>query len=408
MTKTCQQGNLPAGTTGASIGSFFTDRKHYPNMIVTFALAASLALSPASGSDAQVHSPPPAPDFSTERDPFELDWTSPAPGVWVGIRPQSARLPVTGTSIVVAGETGVLVFDGGGTRLQAERVADKVRAETGLPVTHIAISHWHGDHHLGISALRDAWPDAQVVSHNFTRAVMGSTLMDSARNPEATEPGALRSQLDAALENPDLAAPVRLWLEQALVWVDLIEAQGRMARIPEIDISFDDSLEIDLGGRVVNLIHLGPGNTKGDIMLHIPDARMIAAGDAVVHPTPYGFFSYPESWAAALTRLRAFDVDLVVPGHGDAMSSWAYVDLLIETLQSIADQTAALVAEGHDLEGVREHFDWSALEPRFTGGDPFWASRFDVWFKRPILDAAWRLETGLDNEELVPHGHDID
>ncbi|MCC5995231.1 MAG: MBL fold metallo-hydrolase [Oceanicaulis sp.] len=377
-------------------------------MFIPFALAASLAFSLASGADTQDHRPPPAPDFNAERDPFELDWTSPASGVWIGVRPQSARLPVTGTSVIVAGETGVLVFDGGGTRLQAERVADKVRAETGLPVTHIAISHWHGDHHLGISALREAWPEAQVVSHSFTRDVMGSTLMDSARNPEAAEPGAFRSQLDAALANPDLAAPARLWLEQALPWADLIEAQGRTARIPEIDTGFDDSMEIDLGERVVRLIHLGPGNTKGDIMLHIPDARIIAAGDAVVHPTPYGFFSYPADWAAALTRLRAFDVDLIVPGHGDAMSDWAYVDLLIETLQSIADQTAALVAEGHDLDGVRDHFDWSALEPRFTGGDPFWANRFDVWFKRPILDAAWRLETGLDNEELIPHEHGVD
>lgn len=377
-------------------------------MFSSMAIAAALAFSAHAGTLTRDHTPPPAPDFNAERDPFELDWTSPAAGIWVGVRPQSARFPVTGTSVIVIGETGVLVFDGGGTPLQAERVAEKIRTETDLPVTHIAISHWHGDHHLGIGPLREAWPEAVTVSHSFTRAVMGSTLMDSARNPDAAPPGALRGQLEGALDNPDLPEANRLWLEQGLVWVDLIEAQGRAGQIPEIDLVFEDSLEIDLGGRAVSLVHLGHGNTKGDIMLHIPDARMIAAGDAVVHPTPYGFFSYPESWAAALRRLREFDVDLIVPGHGEPMTDWAYVDLLTETLQSIADQTAALVAEGHDLDGVREHFDWSALEPRFTGGDPFWAGRFDVWFKRPILDAAWRLETGLDNEELIPHEHGVE
>lgn len=377
-------------------------------MFMPFALAASLALSPASGNDSPPYTPPPAPDFNAERDPFELDWTSPAPDIWVGVRPQSARLPVTGTSVIVIGEAGVLVFDGGGTPLQAERVAAKIRAETDLPVTHIAISHWHGDHHLGIAPLREAWPGAVTVSHSFTRAVMDSTLMDSARNPDATPPGAFQAQLDGALANPDLAAHNRAWLEQALHWADLIEAQARVSRIPQIDVVFDESLEIDLGGRAVRLVHLGHGNTKGDIMLHVPDARLVAAGDAVVHPTPYGFFSYPAEWAQALTRLRMLDVDLIVPGHGDLMTDWAYVDLLIETLQSIADQTEALVADGHDLDGVREHFDWSALEPRFTGGDPFWAGRFDVWFKRPILEAAWRLATGLDNEELIPHEHSVD
>lgn len=377
-------------------------------MFSTLIIAAASAFAAGAFAFSNDHVPPPAPDFSAERDPFELDWTSPAAGVWIGVRPQSARLPVTGTSVIVIGEAGVLVFDGGGVPLQAERVAEKIRTETHLPLTHIAVSHWHGDHHLGLGPLRAAWPDAITVAHAFTGAAMESTLMDSARNPEAVPEGAFRAQLDAALANPDLPEPNRLWLSQAHVWADLIEAQGRAGEIPVIDRVFEDSLEIDLGGRSVRLLHLGVGNTKGDIMLHIPDARIIAAGDAVVHPTPYGFFSYPESWAQALRQLRQMDVDLIVPGHGDPMTDWAYVDLLIETLQAIADQTAALVAEGHDLDGVREHFDWSAIEPRFTGDDPFWSGRFNVWFKRPILEAAWRLATGLDNEELIPHEHEVD
>lgn len=376
-------------------------------MLSLIVARAALALF-ASNPVHPAHVPPPAPEFSAERDPFDLDWTSPAPGVWLGVRPQSARLPVTGTSVVVIGESSVLVFDGGGVPLQAERVVEKVRAETDLPVTHIAISHWHGDHHLGLDPLRAAWPEAVTISHTFTRAAMESTLMDSARDPDSSELGAFRAQIEDALANPDLAAPNRARLEQALPWADLIEAQSRGARIPQINTAFADSMEIDLGGRVAHLVHLGRGNTKGDIMLHLPAARIIATGDAVVHPTPYGFFSYPGDWAQALTRLRAFDVDLIVPGHGEPMTDWAYVDLLIETLSEIDRQTAALVADGHDLDGVREHFDWTGLEPRFTGGDPFWASRFDVWFKRPILDAAFRLETGLDNEELVPHEHTVE
>lgn len=192
-------------------------------MFSSMAIAAALALSASAATPAHDHTPPPAPDFSAERDPFELDWTSPAAGVWIGVRPQSARLPVTGTSVIVIGGAGVLVFDGGGTPLQAERVAAKIRTETDLPVTHIAISHWHGDHHLGIAPLREAWPDAVTVSHSFTRAVMDSTLMDSARNPDATPPGAFPAQLEGALANPDLAAHNRAWLEQALVWAELIE-----------------------------------------------------------------------------------------------------------------------------------------------------------------------------------------
>ena len=107
-----------------------------------------------------------------------------------------------------------------------------------LPISRSVIGD--GDHHLGIGPLREAWPEAVTVSHSFTRAVMGSTLMDvSARNPDAAPPGALRGQLEGALDNPDLPEANRLWLEQGLVWVDLIEAQGRAGQIPEIDLVFE-------------------------------------------------------------------------------------------------------------------------------------------------------------------------
>ena len=102
-------------------------------------------------------------------------------------------------------------------------------------------------------------------------------------------------------------------------------------------------------------------------------------------------------------------MDLIVPGHGDPMTDWAYVDLLAETMQSIADQTAALVAEGHDLDGVRENFDWSALEPRFTrrrsvlGGQVRCLVQAPPYWTQP---GVWK--PGLDNEELIPHEHGVE
>jgi cyclase len=356
----------------------------------------------------QATAQPPVPDFSSATDPYHLEWQSPAEGVWIGVRPASARIPVVGTTVIVAGADSMLVFDGGGAPLQAERVVEKIRSVSDLPVSHIVISHWHGDHHLGLSPLRAAWPGAQLIAHEFTREALASALMDNVRDAAAAEPGALAAQIEGILargdagEGPAAEPATRAWLEQALAHAALIEEQARAARIPDIDVTLTTRMDIDLGGRPVELHHLGHGNTKGDVMLYIPDARIMAAGDSVVHPTPYGFFSYPRAWAQSLRKLRAFDVALLVPGHGTPQTDWAYVDLLIETLDRVADQVAALVAEGHDLDAVRERMDWSAVEARFTAGDPFWAGRFAAWFKTPIIEAAYRLETGLDNEELAP------
>ena len=121
----------------------------------------------------------------------------------------------------------------------------------------------------------------------------------------------------------------------------------------------------------------------------------------VVHPTPDGFGSYPRSWVGALRRLKALDFDLLIPGHGgDLQRDEAYVDLLIETLTLVADQVEPLVEKGLDLEAVRKKVDFSSVEKRFTGGDPFLASRFEVWFKRPIVEAAYNVAAGIENEPL--------
>lgn len=371
------------------------------------ALAAVFFLSHAFAAD--IPTPPPA-DFTSSSDPYELEWRTVAQDVYIGVRPQSARFPVVGTSVIVVGGKSVLVFDGGGAPQQAERVLEKIRKETGKPVSHIVISHWHGDHHLGLSPLRAAFPQAKVVAHSFTKRAIGSALMDYAREAAASEPGALEKRIAMARENArEDADPVtQTYFDQALAHAGLVEEQSRAGEIPAVDIVFEDRLDIDLGGRSVELHHFGPGNTRGDAMLYIPDVRIMAAGDAVVHPTPYGFFSHPRQWAASLGKLKQFDVALLVPGHGEPQADWRYVDLLIETFEHVADETARLVAEGHDLDSVRESFDWSPVEARFTGGDPFWAGRFDVWFKRPILEAAFRLETGEPNEEPSPSAHHHD
>ena len=55
---------------------------------------------------------------------------------------------------------------------------------------------------------------------------------------------------------------------------------------------------------------------------------------------------------------------------------------------------------GKSLEETRAAMDWSAVEPRFTGGDPLLAFLFNIWFKTPIVEAQHNLSTGKDNESL--------
>ncbi|MDX1556952.1 MAG: MBL fold metallo-hydrolase, partial [Xanthomonadales bacterium] len=204
----------------------------------------------------------------------------------------------------------------------------------------------------------------------------------------------------ATSDGTPLAPEVVSYFEQTLDYFEIIDAELRRVKIPSVTREMTDSLSIDLGGREVQLRHFGYGNTKGDVVMYLPGEKILATGDVMVFPTPYGFGSYPRSWAGVLRKLKSLEATTIVPGHGDIQSDFAYGDLLIETLELVANQVDVLAAEGKTLEEVRESMDFSSVEHRFTHGDELLKSRFRVWFKTPIVEAAYRLASGKDNEPL--------
>ena len=81
--------------------------------------------------------------------------------------------------------------------------------------------------------------------------------------------------------------------------------------------TFSGELALDVGGRGVHLIEVGPAHTQGDLMVHVPDARLLYAADILfIGSTPVMWAGPVENWLAALDHILALDVDLIVPGHG--------------------------------------------------------------------------------------------
>lgn len=339
-------------------------------------------------------------------DAFELEWRELARGVWVGIRPVSYRQPVVTNTTVVIGEKGVFVFDAAGFALQGERLVAKVAELTDKPITHIAISHWHGDHSMGDSKVLEKFPDAEVIAHEFTARYIASPNMDAVPPRDLKAEGEYRARVEKALasgvrsDGTPVTPSMRAFYTDLLADFDSVNEQIARRQVTRPTRTMTDRLVIDLGGRTVELRHIAPGNTKGDMFLWLPEERILATGDIVVRPTPYGFFSYPRSWAGVLRELKTFDARIIVPGHGDVMTDTAYLDLLAETMDFVADQVDAQAKAGKSLDETRAAIDWSPVESRFTGGDGMLATLFNIWFKTPIVEAQYNLSTGKDNESL--------
>ncbi|MBD0670172.1 hypothetical protein BU198_05455 [Streptomyces sp. CBMA156] len=81
--------------------------------------------------------------------------------------------------------------------------------------------------------------------------------------------------------------------------------------------TFSGELEVAVGRRTVRLIEVGPAHTRGDVLVHVPDAGVLFAGDIlfvgghpVIHSGPV------ERWIAACDLILGLDVETIVPGHG--------------------------------------------------------------------------------------------
>jgi glyoxylase-like metal-dependent hydrolase (beta-lactamase superfamily II) len=84
------------------------------------------------------------------------------------------------------------------------------------------------------------------------------------------------------------------------------------------DRLFRDAATIELDGREIKVRYLGRGHTDHDIIVSVPDADVIFAGDLVEGgAVPYFNDGYPLDWPATVRALADLVTGTIVPGHGD-------------------------------------------------------------------------------------------
>jgi cyclase len=81
--------------------------------------------------------------------------------------------------------------------------------------------------------------------------------------------------------------------------------------------TFEKEMTLQVGGREVRLMEVGPAHTRGDLMVYVPDEKTIFTGDILfAGATPVMWAGPVENWIAALDKIAELGVELIVPGHG--------------------------------------------------------------------------------------------
>jgi len=221
--------------------------------------------------------------------------------------------------VAVMGDGGeVLVVDTRLSPTQAREILEDLKELRVGPVTVVVNTHGHGDHVFGNAQLRPA----PIWGHERCR-VMVETMGEE--------------QLAAArLELPDLAEELR---EVVLDPPDQL---------------FADTATVDLGGREIRLAYLGRGHTDNDIVVSIPDADVLCAGDLLENGAPPFFGDgFPMDWPATVEKMLALvgERTVVVPGHGDP-AGLSFVLSSLEAFRSVASLAGRVHAGQLDLDAA--------------------------------------------------------
>jgi glyoxylase-like metal-dependent hydrolase (beta-lactamase superfamily II) len=337
-------------------------------------------------------------------NPFEYNWQELAPKVWAAIRQDPFELPQEGNAVFVVTDAGVVLFDAGGSPLMGESIVAKVRSVTPKPITHIVISHWHGDHMRGLQAIQAAFPNVTIYAHPYARDFIVATQDRWLKRRVSMVPN-IRKGLAAALaadhdlQGRPLIPAEKAWLLQGQTIIDQLDRENNRTAYVIPNASFTDRMTLYLGGREIQFLHLGNSHTAGDIVMWLPQDKIVATGDIVTAPVPLMPNAYTNDYTAVLQKIEALDFKTLVPGHGAVQHDTAYVDLLIDTIRSVAEQMKALVAKGLTKEDAIAKVDYTGLQDRFTHGDPFLTNRFQDYVTAALANAAYQVESGAGIKE---------
>jgi glyoxylase-like metal-dependent hydrolase (beta-lactamase superfamily II) len=299
---------------------------------------------------------------------------------------------VDGNSIAVINDHDILIFDSNVLPATARNVLTEIRTLTPKPVRYVVNSHWHPDHWDGNEMYAQEFPNLEIIANQDTRRLMESTMRVYVKTLEH-ELAQADQEIDNALKTGKTSDGTALsdkdrkdLQDQRRVSNDFMTEYRSMHPVLPT-LTYGDKLTLYHGGREFRIMHF-VGNTAGDSALYLPKEKVLLTGDLLVYPVPYCAGSHPAAWIESLKALSRIDAKVIVPGHGQVQHDMNYLNLVIESLQSIVDQVHEALRRGMSLEETKKFVNLDPICLKFAHGDPDLTASFQGNFA-PIVRQAY-------------------
>ncbi|OOK75972.1 metallo-beta-lactamase superfamily protein [Mycobacterium kansasii] len=263
------------------------------------------------------------------------------------------------------------------------------------PVRYIILTQGHVDHVGGLDSVRD--PDTVVVAQeNWTLWRDDNERLIRYRASRSAF--AFKDTLMTGIE----AIQRRLGTTR-------LPAQS----VPAVDLDFEDSLALEVGGRRIELLAVPGGETTDSLVVWLPDERICLCGNTfgpVFGHVPNLVTIRGDRYRDALTaissieRVRDLQPELLVTGHFAPITGAERINAeltrLRNAIQYIHDQTVAGMNAGKDVATLMREI---SVPPEYDVGQGYGKVAWDV-------RAIWENYSGWfhhrSTTELYPVGFD--
>ncbi|MCW8943427.1 MAG: MBL fold metallo-hydrolase [Sedimenticola sp.] len=235
---------------------------------------------------------------------------------------------------IIIGDDSVMVIDTQATPDMAQDVIRRIREVTDKPIEYVVLSHYHAVRVMGASA----YNPKQIIASQATYDL----IVERGQFDFDSEVGRFPRLFQGVESVPGLTWPT---------------------------LTFESSMTLWMGKRRVELMHVGRGHTKGDIVVWLPEEKILFSGDLVEFgATPYTGDAYLSDWPQTLANVRALGAEKLVPGRGDAVTTPETVEAAISGTQDFLTQMFESVKKGRsEGKALNEIYTetYQVLKPKF-------------------------------------------
>ena len=306
-----------------------------------------------------------------------------------------------GNGVAIIGPDGVFFID---TYIQfnyADEAIRRLRQVTKLPVRFVLNTHWHNDHVTGNGVFKREFPHAQIIAHDSTPGYLEKIVKPSVDSEFSLIKPAI-ALLDREVKSGTtgrrrvpIGGTMQPFWKQLLQNARDYEKEFRPARFANADMTFSDTLTMRWGAQTLRLIHMAErGHSAGDVVVWIPEQRILITGDLVVGPAPYATYYNIPGMPKAIHALIAMNPAIIIPGHGVVQRDLAYMQLLerafAEYRQAAESALAAKVPESQALDSIA----LPDIDRAFVGDDPLKQWAYRTFFVRNLIHNIYKPTPG--------------